>query len=74
LEFIDAGEDRFVIHQRGHAVGRTTRISVAGGEHASGQGSVDFFQVWELNTEGLVVCVREYDERDDALEAVGLRE
>ena len=63
-EFIDAGDGRVVVHQRGTAKGRATGIA----------GSRDFFQVWEIGDGGLVVRVSEFYERQDALEAVGLRE
>jgi hypothetical protein len=34
----------------------------------------DFFQAWEIGSDGLVVRVREYESRQQALEAAGLRE
>jgi ketosteroid isomerase-like protein len=67
LEFIDAGGGRIVIHQRGRAAGKSTRI-------ATEQGIIDFFQVWELRDDGRVASVREFDAREEALEAAGLSE
>jgi ketosteroid isomerase-like protein len=64
LDILDAGAGLFVIHQRGRSVGRTTRI----------QGTKDFFQVWETGRDGLIVRVREYESRGEALKAVGLEE
>jgi ketosteroid isomerase-like protein len=64
LDFLEAGEGLFVVHQRGHAVGRTTRI----------EGTMDFFQVWEIGRDGLIVRVREYESKSGALKAVGLEE
>jgi ketosteroid isomerase-like protein len=63
-KFIDAGAGRVLVHQRGYAIGRTTRIS----------DSRDFFQIWEIGSTGQAVRVREYERREDALEAAGLSE
>jgi len=63
-EFIDAGERRVVIHQRGTATGRSTGIA----------GTLDFFQVLEVNEDGQIARVREYERREQALQAVGLAE
>ena len=63
-EFIDAGEGRVVVHQRGRWVGRTTGI----------EGSRDSFLLWEMGADGLVFRVREYESRREALEAAGLSE
>ncbi len=61
-EILAAGEGRFVVHQRGRYEGRTTKI----------KGEVDSFQVWELGADGLVVRLREYETRAEALQAAGL--
>jgi hypothetical protein len=63
-DFTNAGEGRIVVHQRGRAAGRTTRI----------EGTIDFFQVWEFGADGLVVRVREYESRSEALKAVGMED
>jgi ketosteroid isomerase-like protein len=63
-EFIDAGRGRVVVRQRGNATGRTTAVA----------GASEFFQVLEVDARGLVARVREYVEREAALEVVGLRE
>ena len=62
LEFIDAGGGSVVVHQRGTGTGRTTGIVV----------TLDFFQIWDVGNDGLVVRVREYERREDALKAAGL--
>ncbi len=62
VEFIDAGEGCVIVHQRGRSVGRTTRIG----------GTMDFFQLWETGPDGLVVRVREFESREDAVRAAGL--
>jgi ketosteroid isomerase-like protein len=59
-EFVEAGEGCVVVHQRGIATGRTTGIS---------SGNFDFFQVWEVGSDGLIVRVREFEEQEDALDA-----
>lgn len=59
---VNAGERCVVVHQRGSYAGRATRI----------EGTIDFFQVWEFGANGLVVRVREYESREDALNAAGL--
>ena len=64
LEFIDAGESCVVVHVRGHGHGRTTHI----------EGMLAFFQVHEVGSDGLIVRIREYERREDALEATGLSE
>ncbi len=64
VEFIDAGEGGTVIHQHGTGTGRVTGIVL----------TRDFFQIWETDSDGLVVRVREYERREDALEAAGLSE
>jgi predicted SnoaL-like aldol condensation-catalyzing enzyme len=64
VEFIDGGEGGVVIHQRGTGKGSTSGIVL----------TLDFFQIWELGSDGLVVRVREYERREDALEAAGLPE
>lgn len=63
-EFIDAGEGRVIVHQHGEAVGRTTRI----------EGERDFYQLWEIGSEGRVIRITEYEERDEVLAAAGLNE
>jgi hypothetical protein len=45
-------------------VGRFTKI----------EGAMEFFQVFELGPEGLVVRVREFESREDALRAARLEE
>jgi ketosteroid isomerase-like protein len=64
VEFIDAGGGGVVVHQRGTGTGRTTGIVY----------TLDFFQIWDVGSDGLVVRVREYERREDALEAAGLQE
>jgi len=59
-----ACQGRVFVHQRGHSVGRATKIA----------GTVDFFQIWEIDETGLVVRVREYTDHEAALEAAGLSE
>jgi hypothetical protein len=59
VEVHDGGEGRFVVHQRGHFEGRTTKLS----------GTLDFFQLFELGADGLVSRVSEYATLDEALEA-----
>ena len=66
-EFIDAGKGRVIVHQHGRGAGRTTKI-------ATNEATIDFFQIWEIGEDGLVVSVREFDERAEALEAAGLSE
>jgi len=66
-EFIDAGNRRVVVHQHGRGAGRTTQI-------ATREATVDFFQIWEVGEDGLVVSVREFDDRAEALKAAGLSE
>ena len=61
---IDAGERRVLIHQHGSGTGRATGIVL----------TRDFFQIWEMRSDGLVIRVREYERREDALEAAGLSE
>ena len=61
-DVLDAGNGSIVVHQRGHHVGRTTRI----------EGTMDYFQVYETGADGLVVRVREYPTLDEAREAAGL--
>lgn len=63
LEFIDAGEGRVLIHQRGTGTGTASGITQ----------SLDFFQIWEVSQDGLVRSVQEYERRADALDAAGLR-
>lgn len=63
-EFRLAGPGRVLVHQRGRAVGRTTKIA----------GTREFFQVWEIDATGLAVRVLEFNDREAALEAAGLRE
>lgn len=64
LEFIDAGGGSVVVHQHGTGKGRATEITF----------TLDFFQIWEVGSDGLVVRVREYERREEALEAAGLSE
>ncbi len=64
VEFIDAGERRVLIHQHGSGTGRATGIVL----------TRDFFQIWEMRSDGLVIRVREYERREEALEAAGLPE
>ncbi len=64
VEFIEAGERRVLIHQHGTGTGRATGIVL----------TLDFFQIWEMGSDGLVIRIREYERREDALEAAGLRE
>jgi ketosteroid isomerase-like protein len=64
-EFINIGGGRVIVHQRGTATGRTTRIT---------DDALEFFQLWELGDDGLVVQIREFERREDALEAAGLSE
>jgi len=59
VEVHDGGEGRFVVHQRGHFEGRTTKLS----------GTLDFFQLFELGDDGLVARVSEHATLDEALEA-----
>jgi ketosteroid isomerase-like protein len=63
-EFIDAGDGRVVVHQRGTATGRTTGIS----------DDRDFFQLWEVGRDGLATRVREFETREEALQAARLQE
>jgi ketosteroid isomerase-like protein len=63
-DFRLAGPGRVFVHQRGEAVGRTTKIA----------GANDFFQIWEIDDRGLAVRVVEFNDREDALEAAGLLE
>ena len=63
-EFIDAGEGRVVVHQRGRWVGRTTQI----------EGTRDSFLLWEMGADGFVFRVREYESRQEAFDAAALRE
>ncbi len=63
LEFVVAGQGRFVLHQRGTGTGRSTGIVQ----------TLDFFQVWEVDGNGLVLRIHEYERRQDAFEAAGLR-
>ena len=63
-DFRLAGPGRVFVQQRGSAVGRTSKIAGAG----------DFFQIWEIDTRGLVVRVLEFNDREAALEAAGLSE
>lgn len=62
VEFIDAGEGCVIVHQRGRAVGRTTKLS----------GTMDFFQLWETGPDGRVTRVREFESREDAVRAAEL--
>ena len=64
LEFVDAGERGVVVHQRGTGTGRATGITQ----------TLTFFQVWEVDENGMVCRVREYERREDALKAAGLSE
>jgi ketosteroid isomerase-like protein len=64
VEFIDAGDGRVVIHQHGTGTGRASGIVL----------TLDFFQIWERDSDGLVVRVHEYERREAALEAAGLTE
>ena len=64
VEFIDAGERRVLIHQHGTGTGRATGIAL----------TLDFFQIWEMGRDGAVIRVREYERREDALEAAALTE
>jgi hypothetical protein len=64
LEFTDAGERRVLVHQRGTGIGRTMGITQ----------TLEFFQIWEMDSDGLVRRVSEYERREDALEAAGLPE
>lgn len=61
-ECINAGAGRVIVHQRGRWRGRTSKIEDAR----------DSFQLWEVNADGRVTRVLEWDSRDEALEAVGL--
>jgi ketosteroid isomerase-like protein len=63
-EFIEVGHLQVVVHQRGRAAGRTTGIS----------GDRDFFQLWELGSDGQVVRVREFETFEEASEAAQLSE
>ena len=63
-DFRLAGPGRVFVHQRGSSVGRASKIS----------GTGDFFQIWEIDTTGLVVRVLEFNDREAALEAAGLSE
>ena len=63
-EFIDAGKGRFFAHLQGTAVGRTTDLTF----------TLDFFHVQKRGADGLIASVREYESRDEALEAAGLSE
>jgi ketosteroid isomerase-like protein len=57
---VDAGSGRVIVHQTGHWCGRTSKI-----EHVR-----DSFQLWEVNADGLVARVLEWDSRKQALDAL----
>ena len=63
-EFLPAGPGRVFVHQRGHFLGRATKIA----------GTLDFFQIWEVDETGTTVRVREYTDRAETLKAAGLSE
>ena len=62
-EFTDAGKGRFFAHLQGTAVGRTTDLTF----------TLDFFHVQKRGADGLISSVHEYESRDEALEAAGLK-
>jgi hypothetical protein len=63
-EFIKAGYGSVLVHQRGTASGRTTGIT----------DNLDWFQLWDVGSDGLTTRVREFERREEALEAAGLSE
>jgi ketosteroid isomerase-like protein len=60
-EFIEIGPGRVLVRQRGTGSGRLSGI-LAGN---------DFFQLWQLNEQGAVTRVTEYESRERASEALG---
>lgn len=63
-EFIDAGNTKAIIRLRGTTVGRTTRIA----------NTIEFYELVEVGPDGLVRRMRDFEHREDALEASGLSE
>jgi hypothetical protein len=63
-EFIEAGYGSVLVRQRGTAIGRTTGIT----------DNLEWFQLWDVGSDGLTARVREFERREDALKAAGLSE
>ena len=63
-EVIEAGDGSVLIRQRGTAIGLTTGIT----------DNLEWFQLWDVGSDGLTTRVREFERREDALEAAGLSE
>ncbi|MFN2486514.1 MAG: hypothetical protein ABR609_07910, partial [Acidimicrobiia bacterium] len=63
-EYIDAGDAAAIVCLRGTTVGRTTRIA----------NTLEFYELVEFGSDGLIRRIRDYEARDDALKAAGLRE
>ncbi len=61
-EFIDAGHGRVVVGCRGTGKGKVSEIGV----------DEDFFQLVEVDGEGLISWIRDFERREDALAAAGL--
>ena len=63
-EVIEAGDGSVLIRQRGTAIGLPTGIT----------DNLEWFQLWDVGSDGLTTRVREFERREDALEAAGLSE
>jgi ketosteroid isomerase-like protein len=61
-EYIDAGDAAAIVRLRGTTVGRTTRIA----------NTLEFYELVEFGSDGLIRRIRDYEKREDALEAAGL--